>query len=46
MPNAILAVDHSTWNSDDVTSVFWNATAPGKSRHGCGRPASVTTTDF
>ena len=25
MPNAIVAMDHSTWNSDDVTNSFWNA---------------------
>jgi len=25
MPNAIVAMDHSSWNSDDVTSSFWNA---------------------
>jgi hypothetical protein len=25
MPNAIVAMDHSTWNSDDVTNSFWGA---------------------
>lgn len=25
MPNAVVAMDHSTWNSDDVTNSFWNA---------------------
>ena len=25
MPNAIVAMDHSSWNSDDVTNSFWKA---------------------
>jgi len=25
MPNAVVAIDHSTWNSDDVTKSFWSA---------------------
>jgi hypothetical protein len=25
MPNALVAIDHSTWNSDQVTNDFWNA---------------------
>jgi hypothetical protein len=25
MPNALIAMDHSTWNSDDVTNSFWAA---------------------
>jgi hypothetical protein len=25
MPNAVVAMDHSTWNSDDVTNSFWGA---------------------
>ncbi len=25
MPNAVVAMDHSTWNSDEVTNSFWNA---------------------
>lgn len=27
MPNAIVAIDHSTWNSDAVTQSFWGAMA-------------------
>jgi hypothetical protein len=27
MPNAVVAIDHSTWNSDDVTNQFWKAMA-------------------
>jgi hypothetical protein len=25
MPNAVVAIDHSTWNPDQVTNDFWNA---------------------
>ena len=25
MPNAVVAVNHSTWNADDVTNAFWGA---------------------
>jgi len=25
MPNAVVAIDHSTWNPDDVTKGFWGA---------------------
>jgi hypothetical protein len=25
MPNAVVAMDHSTWNSDQLTKDFWNA---------------------
>jgi hypothetical protein len=25
MPNAVVAMDHSTWNSNDVTNSFWGA---------------------
>jgi hypothetical protein len=25
MPNAVVAINHSTWNSDDVTNQFWGA---------------------
>jgi hypothetical protein len=25
MPNAVVAINHSTWNADDVTNSFWNA---------------------
>jgi hypothetical protein len=25
MPNAVVAINHSTWNSDQVTNDFWNA---------------------
>ena len=24
MPNAVVAIDHSTWNSDELTDSFWN----------------------
>ena len=27
MPHAIVGIDHSTWNSDDVTKSFWGAMA-------------------
>ncbi|MDP9035332.1 MAG: hypothetical protein M3O50_11035, partial [Myxococcota bacterium] len=27
MPKAVVAIDHSTWNSDDVTRRFWGAMA-------------------
>jgi len=27
MPNAVVAIDHSTWNSDDVTNLYWGAMA-------------------
>lgn len=27
MPNAIVAIDHSTWNTDNVTNSFWAAMA-------------------
>jgi hypothetical protein len=25
MPNAVVAIDHSSWNSDDVTNSYWGA---------------------
>ena len=25
MPNAVVAIDHSTWNADDVTNSYWGA---------------------
>jgi hypothetical protein len=25
MPNAVVAIDHSSWNSDDVTKSYWDA---------------------
>jgi hypothetical protein len=25
MPNAVVAIDQSSWNSDDVTKTYWNA---------------------
>ena len=25
MPNAVVAINHSTWNSNDVTNSYWNA---------------------
>jgi hypothetical protein len=25
MPNAVVAIDHSSWNADDVTKSFWDA---------------------
>jgi len=25
MPNAVVAINHSTWNSDELTNNFWNA---------------------
>ena len=25
MPNAVVAIDHSSWNSDDVTNNYWSA---------------------
>jgi hypothetical protein len=25
MPNAVVAIDHSSWNSDDVTNSYWSA---------------------
>jgi hypothetical protein len=25
MPNAVVAIDHSTWNSDEVTNSYWGA---------------------
>lgn len=30
MPNAVVAMDHSPWNSDDVTNSFWNAMKQAK----------------
>lgn len=27
MPNAVVAIDHSSWNADDVTKNYWNAMA-------------------
>jgi hypothetical protein len=27
MPNAVVAIDHSTWNADDVTNGYWGAMA-------------------
>ncbi|MGC4094252.1 MAG: hypothetical protein QM756_41355 [Polyangiaceae bacterium] len=27
MPNAVVAIDHSSWNADEVTKSFWNAMA-------------------
>ena len=27
MPNAVVAIDHSAWNSDDVTNSYWGAMA-------------------
>jgi hypothetical protein len=27
MPNAVVAIDQSSWNADDVTNKFWNAMA-------------------
>ncbi len=27
MPNAVVAIDHSSWNSDDTTNQFWGAMA-------------------
>jgi hypothetical protein len=27
MPNAVVAIDHSTWNTDDVTNQYWKAMA-------------------
>lgn len=29
MPNAVVALNHSTWNSDQVTNDYWNAMARG-----------------
>jgi hypothetical protein len=28
MPNAVVAIDHSTWNADDVSKKFWDAMKP------------------
>jgi hypothetical protein len=27
MPNAVVAINHSTWNANDVTNAYWNALA-------------------
>jgi hypothetical protein len=27
MPNAVVAIDQSSWNADDITNKFWNAMA-------------------
>ena len=34
MPNAVVAINHSTWNSDQVTNGFWSAMQRGRLRPG------------
>jgi hypothetical protein len=45
MPNAVVAINHSTWNTNDVTNSYWNAMNSGGVKYDLAWTTGVATSN-